>query len=40
VDEVGFLSTQVSRAGDFWRLHNQLVLRACLQGPPAEAAAR
>jgi hypothetical protein len=36
VDEVGFLSTQVSRAGDFWRLHNQLVLRACLQGPSAE----
>jgi hypothetical protein len=40
IAEVGFLTTQVSRAGAFWRLHNRLVLKACLQAQPVEAASR
>jgi hypothetical protein len=40
VSEVGFLTTQVGRAGTFWRLHNRLVLKACLQGQPADATPR
>jgi hypothetical protein len=40
VADVGFLTTQVCRAGAFWRLHNRLVLKACLQVQPVEAAPR
>jgi hypothetical protein len=38
--EVGLLSTQVSRAGEFWRLQNRRVLEARLHGTPSEAAVR
>jgi hypothetical protein len=37
VAEVGFVTTQVSRAGEFHRLQNRLVLDARLHGAPAEA---
>ena len=39
VSEIGLLSTQLTRAGEFWRLQNRLVLEARLHGAPAEAAA-
>jgi hypothetical protein len=39
LSEIGLLSTQVTRAGEFWRLQNRLVLQARLHGAPAEAAA-
>jgi hypothetical protein len=38
IANVGFLTTQVSRGGNSWRLHNRLVLKACLQSQPVEAA--
>jgi hypothetical protein len=40
VSEIGFLSTQVGRRGEFCRLQNRQVLQALLQGAPAEAAPR
>jgi hypothetical protein len=40
VSEVGFLTTQVSRAGEFCRLPNRQVLEAHLHGAPAEAGVR
>jgi hypothetical protein len=40
VVEVGLLTTQLSRAGEFCRLQNRLVLDARLHGAPAEAAPR
>ena len=40
VSEVGLLTTQVGRAGEFCRVHNRQVLDARLHGAPTEAAAR
>ncbi len=40
VAEVGFLTTQVSRRGEFCRVQNRLVLEARTQGVPSEAAPR
>jgi hypothetical protein len=40
VVEVGFLTAQVGRAGEFCRVQNRLLLRAILQGAPEEASAR
>ena len=40
VSEVGFLTTQVTRAGEFWRLPNRHVLKALMQGQPVEATPR
>jgi hypothetical protein len=40
VAEVGFLATQVTRAGEFCRLPNRQVLEAHLHGAPAEAGVR
>jgi len=40
VVEVGFLTTQVGRAGEFCRVQNRLVLEARLHGAPAEAVSR
>jgi hypothetical protein len=40
VSEVGFLTTQVSRRGEFCRLQNRVVQQARRQGVPQEAAAR
>jgi hypothetical protein len=40
VSEVGFLTTQVTRAGEFCRLPNRQVLEAHLHGVPAEVGAR
>jgi hypothetical protein len=40
VAEVGFLSTQVSRRGEFCRVQNRVVLEARMQGAPSEAAPR
>lgn len=40
VSEVGFLTTQVSRRGEFCRLQNRVVQQARRQGAPQEAAAR
>jgi hypothetical protein len=40
VSEVGFITTQVTRAGEFCRLPNRQVLEAHMQGAPAEAGAR
>ncbi len=39
VAEVGFLTTQVGRAGEFHKVQNRLVLDALLRGAPSEAAA-
>jgi hypothetical protein len=36
VAEVGFLSTQVARAGEFYRMQNRLVLEARLRGAPVQ----
>jgi hypothetical protein len=38
VAEVGMLTTQVSRRGEFCRLQNRVVLEARMQGAPSEAA--
>ena len=38
VHEVGFLTTQVIRAGASWRLQNRQVLKACMQARPVEEA--
>jgi hypothetical protein len=38
VTDVGFLTTQVTREGAFWRLHNRVVLKACMQAQPVGAA--
>jgi hypothetical protein len=40
VAEVGFLTTQLMRGGEFCHLQNRLVLEALLHGAPAEAAVR
>jgi hypothetical protein len=40
VAEVGFLTTQVGRAGEFCRLQNRVVLEARMHGAPAEAVSR
>jgi hypothetical protein len=40
VSEVGLLTTQVSRRGEFCRLQNRLVLEARAQGAPSEPAQR
>jgi hypothetical protein len=40
VVEVGFLTTQVGRAGAFSPVPNRMVLDALLRGAPTEAAAR
>jgi hypothetical protein len=40
VAEVGFLTTQVGRGGDFCRLQNRRVLEARMHGAPAETAPR
>jgi hypothetical protein len=40
VSEVGFLTTQVSRRGEFCRLQNRVVLEARMQGAPSEPAPR
>ena len=40
VAEVGFLTTQTSRRGEFCRLQNRVVLEARMQGAPSEAAPR
>jgi hypothetical protein len=40
VSEVGFLTTQVTRAGEFWRLPNRLVMKALMHGQPVEATPR
>jgi hypothetical protein len=40
VTEVGFLTTQVTRAGEFHRMQNRLVLEASAHGAPAEAESR
>jgi hypothetical protein len=40
VAEVGFLTTQVSRRGEFCRLQNRVVLEARMQGSPSEAVSR
>jgi hypothetical protein len=40
VTEVGFLTTQVGRGGQFCRLQNRRVLEARLHGTPAEAGTR
>jgi hypothetical protein len=40
VAEVGFLTTQVSRRGEYCRVQNRLVLAAREQGAPSEAAPR
>jgi hypothetical protein len=37
---VGFLTAEIGRAGEFCRMQNRLLLRALLQGTPAEAATR
>jgi hypothetical protein len=37
VSEIGFLTTQVSRQGSFWRLQNRQVLHACMNGQPSES---
>jgi hypothetical protein len=39
VAEVGFLTTQVTRSGEFHRMQNRLVLEARVNGAPAEAEA-
>jgi hypothetical protein len=39
VTEIGFVSTQLGRRGEFCRLQNRLVLEARLHGAPAEAPA-
>jgi hypothetical protein len=39
VSEVGFLSTQLGRRGEFCRLQNRVVLEARMHGAPAEAPA-
>jgi hypothetical protein len=39
VAEVGFLTSQVARAGEFHRMQNRLVLEARVHGAPAEAEA-
>jgi hypothetical protein len=36
VAEVGFLTTQVTREGAFWRLQNRLVLKACMEAQQVE----
>ena len=38
VSEVGFLTTQVSRRGEFCRVQNRVVLEARMQGAPSQAA--
>ncbi|HTU18594.1 MAG TPA: hypothetical protein VMG10_11085 [Gemmataceae bacterium] len=40
VSEVGLLTTQVNRRGEFCRLQNRVVLEARMQGAPSEAAPR
>jgi hypothetical protein len=40
VSEVGFVTTQVGRAGEFCRVKNRLVLEARMHSAPAEAASR
>lgn len=40
VSEVGFVTSQVCRRGEFCRLQNRVVLEARLQGAPSEAAPR
>jgi hypothetical protein len=40
VVEVGFLTTQVSRAGEFCRMQNRRALEARMHGAPAESAPR
>lgn len=40
VAEVGFLTTQVSRRGEFCRCQNRMVLDARMQGAPSEVASR
>jgi hypothetical protein len=40
VTEIGFLATQLCRAGEFRRFQNRLVLEALFQRAPAEAAPR
>lgn len=40
VSEVGFLTTQVGRRGEFCRVQNRVVLEARMQGEPSEAASR
>jgi hypothetical protein len=40
VVEIGLLTTQVTRAGEFYRLPNHVVLQARLHGAPKEAPAR
>jgi hypothetical protein len=40
VVEVGLLTSQLGRAGEFCRVQNRLLLRALLEGVPAEPAAR
>jgi hypothetical protein len=37
VSEIGLVSTEVSRAGEFHRVQNRVLLEACLQGAPAGA---
>jgi hypothetical protein len=37
VQEIGLLTAQVGRAGEFCRVQNRLLLKAVLQGAPAEA---
>ena len=39
VTEIGLLTSQVGRAGEFCRVQNRLLLRAIMQGAPAEAPA-
>jgi hypothetical protein len=39
VSEIGFLTTQVTRQGEFYRVQNRLALDARLHGAPAKAAA-
>jgi hypothetical protein len=40
VSEVGFLTTQLGRRGEFCRMQNRVVLEARLHGAPTETAAR
>jgi hypothetical protein len=40
VSEVGFLTTQVTRQGEFFRVQNRVALEARLHGAPAEGAAQ
>jgi hypothetical protein len=40
LDEVGFLSTRLAKAGEFYRLQNRHVLEARLSGAPAHESAR